>query len=562
MQLRDYQNLAISNIRKSYEAGNKNVLLTLPTGAGKTVIFSEITRLAGLKGANVLILVHRKELIDQAGDKLTKADVKYGIIAAGHKESKSNVQIASVQTLINRLNNPDQYNLIIIDEAHHAVANSWRKIFEFYKKAKRLGVTATPMRMTGAGLGEIFDDLIVGSTIPELVDKGYLAEHEVYAPPNKLNLDKIRTIRGDYSKKEVEDELDKVDIVGDAVENYRRLGQNKPAIAFCISVKHGQYVTNKFKEAGYTAELITGSMNSDDRKTLVDNFKDGKIQILVSIDVVSEGFDVENCYVAILLRPTQSEALYIQQVGRVLRPEPNKVAIVLDHVGNTKRHGFVDDVREFDLHQKAKTKRKGELAPAVETCEVCFAVYRPQPICHVCGHKKEIRKREITYEDGELVKMKKELKLDEGDPLIEKSTGAKLYFYAWDDDQRKTGFQFSLGRKNPKAKCFTPAQFKDFCKQDLYGIHSKHTDYAKKKFTEQFLSLVRLAEVEIDDIAVIRSEQQRRKKLEEWSCKTLKDWMRLAKKRGHNEYWAKKRWEIAKKRKRKENYDDDDLFGF
>ena len=562
MQLRDYQNLAISNVRKSYEAGNKNVLLTLPTGAGKTVIFSEITRLAGLKGASVLILVHRKELIDQAGDKLTKADVKYGIIAAGHKESKSNVQIASVQTLINRLNNPDQYNLIIIDEAHHAVANSWRKIFEFYKKAKRLGVTATPMRMTGAGLGEIFDDLIVGSTIPELVDKGYLAEHEVYAPPNKLNLDKIRTIRGDYSKKEVEDELDKVDIVGDAVENYRRLGQNKPAIAFCISVKHGQYVTNKFKQAGYTAELITGSMKSDDRKTLIDNFKDGKVQILVSIDVVSEGFDVEGCYVAILLRPTQSEALYIQQVGRVLRPEPNKVAIVLDHVGNTKRHGFVDEIREYDLHQKAKTKRKGELAPAVETCEVCFAVYRPQPICPVCGHKKEVRKREITYEDGELVKMKKELKLDEGDPLIEKSTGAKLYFYAWDDDQRKTGFQFSLGRKNPKAKCFTPAQFKDFCKQDLYGIHSKHTDYAKKKFTERFLSLVRLAEVEIDDIAVIRSEQQRRKKEEEWSCKTLKDWIKLAKKRGHNEYWAKKRWELSKKRKRKENYNDDDLFGF
>ena len=538
------------------------MLLTLPTGAGKTVIFSEITKLAGLKGANVLILVHRKELIDQAGDKLTKADVKYGIIAAGHKESKNNVQIASVQTLINRLNNPDRFDLIIIDEAHHAVANSWQKIFKYFNKAIKLGVTATPMRMTGAGLGEIFDNLIVGSTIPELVEQKYLAEHEVYAPPNKLNLDKIRTIRGDYSKKEVEDELDKVDIVGDAVENYRRLGQNKPAIAFCISVKHGQYVTNKFKEAGYTAELITGSMKSDDRKTLIDNFKDRKVQILVSIDVVSEGFDVEGCYVAVLLRPTKSEGLYIQQVGRVLRPEPNKVAIVLDHVGNTKRHGFVDDVREFDLHQKAKTKRKGELAPAVETCEQCFAVYRPQPICPVCGHKKEIKKREITYEDGELVKMRKELMLDQGDPLIEKSTGVKFYFYAWDDDQRKTGFQFSLGRKNPKAKCFTEAQFKDFCKKDLYGIHSKHTDYAKKKFTELFLSLVTLAEVEIDDIAVIRNEQIQRKKQEEWKCKTLKDWYKLAEKRGHKPFWAKKRWEMRRKKKPKNNYDDDKYFNF
>ena len=407
MQLRDYQNSAISNVRKSFQAKYRSVLLTLPTGAGKTVIFSEITRLAGLKGASVLILVHRKELIDQAGDKLTKADVKYGIIAAGRKESKSNVQVASVQTLINRLNNPNQFDLIIIDEAHHAVANSWRKIFDFYKSAVKLGVTATPMRMTGAGLGEIFDDLIVGSTIPELVEQKYLAEHEVYAPPNKLNLDKIRTIRGDYSKKEVEDELDKVDIVGDAVENYRRLGKNKPAIAFCISVKHGQRVTNKFKQAGYTAELITGSMNSDDRKTLIDNFKDGKVQILVSIDVVSEGFDVEGCYVAILLRPTQSEALYIQQVGRVLRPEPNKVAIVLDHVGNTKRHGFVDDIREFDLHQKAKTKRKGELAPSVETCEQCFAVYRPQPICPVCGYQAENRERFIKQEEGELEELKR-----------------------------------------------------------------------------------------------------------------------------------------------------------
>ena len=547
MQLRDYQVEAITNVKKSFLNDAKSVLLTLPTGAGKTVIFSQITKLAKSKGSNVLILVHRKELIDQAGDKLTKANVKYGIIAAGHKPIDSNVQVASVQTLINRLNNVWIPSIIIIDEAHHAVASSWQKVFNHYKDTLKLGVTATPMRMTGAGLGEVFDDLIVGSTIPELVELGHLAKHEVYAPPNKLNLDKIRTIRGDFNKKEVEDELDKVDIVGDAVDNYRKLGQNKPAIAFCISVKHGQYVTNKFKEAGYIAELITGSMKSDDRKTLVDNFKTGKVQILVSIDVVSEGFDVENCSVAILLRPTQSEGLYIQQVGRVLRPEPNKTAIVLDHVGNTKRHGFVDDIREFDLHQKAKSKRKGEIAPAVQTCEQCFAVFKPQPICPVCGHEKVITKREITYEDGELVKMRKQLMLDQGDPLIEKSTGVKFYFYAWDDDQKRVGFQFSLNRKNPKAKCFTEAQFKDFCKKDLYGIHSKHTDYAKKKFIERFLSLITLAEVDIDDIAVIRSEQIQRKKQEEWQCKTQKDWIKLADKRGHNHFWAKKRWELRKK---------------
>ena len=562
MQLRDYQVEAITNVKKSFLNDAKSVLLTLPTGAGKTVIFSQITKLAKSKGSNVLILVHRKELIDQAGDKLTKANVKYGIIAAGHKPIDSNVQVASVQTLINRLNNLWIPSIIIIDEAHHAVASSWQKVFNHYKDTLKLGVTATPMRMTGAGLGEVFDDLIVGSTIPELVELGHLAKHEVYAPPNKLNLDKIRTIRGDFNKKEVEDELDKVDIVGDAVENYRRLGNNKPAIAFCISVKHGQYVTNKFKQAGYTAELITGSMKSDDRNTLVDNFKTGKIQILVSIDVVSEGFDVEGCYVAILLRPTKSEGLYIQQVGRVLRPEPNKTAIVLDHVGNTKRHGFVDDIREFDLHQKAKAKRKGEIAPAVETCEQCFAVYRPQPICPVCGHKKEITKREITYEDGELVKMKRELMLDQGDPLIEKSTGAKLYFYAWSDDTKKVGFRFNLKDRVPYAKCFTEQQWKEFTSDNLHNIFSNDTDYRRKTQTDIFLKLHHLAKIDLDDIAVIRTEQIQRKKQEEWQCKTLKDWYKLAEKRGHKPFWAKKRWEMRRKRKPKNNYDDDKYFNF
>ena len=560
MQLRDYQQVAIDKVRKSFSLSHKSVLLVLPTGAGKTVIFSQITKLAKSKGSNVLILVHRKELIDQAGDKLAKADVKYGIIAAGYEESNNNVQIASVQTLINRLNKPNQYDLIIIDEAHHAVANSWRKIFDFYKSAIKLGVTATPMRMTGAGLGEIFDDLIIASTIPELVEQGYLAEHEVYAPPNNLNLDRIKTIRGDFSQKEVENELNKVDIVGDAVENYKRLGQNKPAIAFCISVKHGQYVTNKFKNAGYTAELISGSMNSDDRKILIDNFKNGKIQILVSINVVSEGFDVEGCYVAILLRPTQSESLYLQQVGRVLRPEHNKVAIVLDHVGNTKRHGFVDEYREFDLHQAAKTKRKGVVAPSLETCQQCFAVYKPQPICPVCGHKREISKKEITYEDGELVKIKKDLLLNEGDPIIEKSTGTRFYFYAWSDDTKKLGFKFNLEDLVPFAKCFTEQQWKEYTSENLHNIFSDDTDYKRKIKTNIFLKSHHLAKININDIAVIRNEQLNRRKKEEWQCKTLKDWYKLAEKRGHKPFWAKKRWEMRrKKRKQRQKYPLDPL---
>ena len=563
MQLRDYQKSAINNIRKSIQNDNKSVLLALPTGAGKTVIFSEITKLAKLKGSNVLILVHRKELIDQASNKLKKNKVNHGIIASGYEPKSSNVQVASVQTLIRRLNDNWQPNLIILDEAHHAVARSWRKILDFYKNTIKLGVTATPMRMTGAGLGEVFDDLIVGTSIPELVDKKFLAPHEVYAPPNKLNLDKIRTIKGDFAQKEVENEFDRVDIVGDAVQNYKKLADNKPAIAFCISVKHGKYVTNKFKQAGYKAELITGDMSRTDRDNLTNRFKKGKLQILVSIDVVSEGFDVENCSCAILLRPTQSEALYIQQVGRVLRPEPNKTAIVLDHVGNTKRHGFVDDIRHYDLNQKAKTKRKGEVAPQVETCEVCFAVYKPQASCPVCGHVREIKKREIIYKEGELVKMKKNLNLQTGDPIIEISTGAKLYFFSYSDDYNKTQFKLFAKPRNTFAQCFYETQWKEFKLLGLDGI------YTKTHAVKQFLKLTKLAEVELNDIRVDFDLRTKIKKQEEAQCKTLDDWYKLAKKRGHNPYWAKKRWELRKYRKgRKINKklkgetDNQDYFNF
>ena len=153
--------------------------------------------------------------------------------------------------------------------------------------------------------------------------------------------------------------LNKVDIIGDAVKNYKRLAENRQAIAFCISDKHGQFVTQKFKDAGYTAEIRTVEMNTKARDDLVKRFSNNKLLILVSVDVISEGFNIPACGVAILLRPTASEALYLQQVGRVLRPKEDKVAIVLDHVGNTKRHGFVDEERFYTLDQKAKSKRKG-----------------------------------------------------------------------------------------------------------------------------------------------------------------------------------------------------------
>ena len=409
MQLRSYQIKAIDSLRYSFNTkGKKSPLLVMPTGAGKTVVFAAISKAISDNEKNVLILVHRRELIDQASKKLKAIGVNHGVIAAKYKESTNNIQIASVQTLVRRLvKNTFNPNYIIIDEAHHAAAGSWRKIIEHFKDAYKIGCTATPIRLDGRGLADYFDDLVKGPGVAKLIKDKYLAPYKVFAPPLKINLDRVKTLGGDYQKKELEKQIDTVDIIGDAVQQYKKHADGLPAIAFCISIKHATDVCNKFKDAGYKAAIVHGEMKVDDRDKAIKGLGNGKIQILTSVDVISEGTDVPDVSAAILLRPTKSEGLYLQQVGRVLRPKEGKTAIILDHVNSTRTHGFVDDIREWSLHSQKKKKKKGEVAPHVETCKKCFATYKPQPTCPVCGYEAENRERFIKQEEGELEELKR-----------------------------------------------------------------------------------------------------------------------------------------------------------
>ena len=409
MQLRSYQIKAIDSLRYSFNTkGKKSPLLVMPTGAGKTVVFAAISKAISQNEKNVLILVHRRELIDQASKKLKNIGVNHGVIAAKYESSQNNIQIASVQTLVRRLvTNKFNPHYIIIDEAHHAAAGSWRKIIEHFKDAYKIGCTATPIRLDGRGLADYFDDLVKGPGVAKLIKDKYLAPYKVFAPPLKINLDKVKTLGGDYQKKELEKQIDSADIIGDAVQQYKKHADGLPAIAFCISIKHATDVCNKFKDAGYKAAIVHGEMKVDDRDKAIKGLGNGKIQILTSVDVISEGTDVPDVSAAILLRPTKSEGLYLQQVGRVLRPKPNKTAIILDHVNSTRTHGFVDDKRDWSLHSQKKKKKKGELAPHVETCKKCFATYKPTPICPVCGYEAENRERFIKQEEGELEELRK-----------------------------------------------------------------------------------------------------------------------------------------------------------
>ncbi len=411
MEERRYQVEAIDLLRNHIGAGRRAPLLVMPTGSGKTVIFSEIAKKATKKGNNVLILVHRRELIKQASRKLTDIGVEHGVIAAGFKPSKKTINVASVQTLVRRLEKIVwKPNLIIIDEAHHACAGSWDKILKHWPDAIKLGVTATPMRLDGRGLADYFDQIVLGPLIPALVKDKYLAPHRVFAPPFRADLSKIKTRGGDYAKDQLSQVMidEAATIMGDAVEQYRKHANGLPAIAFCVDVRHANFVTDRFNKAGYRAALITGTMKMDDRDQVIDDLTTGKIQILVSIDVVSEGFDLPLVSACILLRPTKSLGLYMQQVGRILRPQPGKTAIVLDHVRNTVTHGFIDETRDWDLNSKRK-KNRGEAAPGVTVCEVCFAVYPSiERTCPVCGHERPSKKKELNFMAGDLVELKRE----------------------------------------------------------------------------------------------------------------------------------------------------------
>jgi superfamily II DNA or RNA helicase len=408
MQLRSYQDRAIDDLRLAYQSGANAPLLVLPTGGGKTCIIAAISANAAARDRHVLILVHRRELIHQTSSKLAWVGLEHGVIAAGIPPSDHAVQIASVQTLARRLSGLDwRPTLIIIDEAHHATAGQWARILDHWPDAYRLGVTATPCRLDGCGLRGTFDTMVLGPSVADLIFTGYLSPARIYAPPVVADLQGIRSRGGDYANDQAAAAMDRPTVTGDAIAHYQLLAPGQQAIAFCCNVAHAVSVCDAFKTAGIGAELLLG--NTPDREQVVAAFAAHRIRVLVTVDVVSEGFDVPAASCAILLRPTQSLGLYLQQVGRVLRPAPGKEhAVILDHVGNVTRHGFPDDPRDWSLDDRMR-RSKGTPAPSVRTCPECFAAFKPAPICPVCGAGcVPIRSRVIREMAGELRELKRE----------------------------------------------------------------------------------------------------------------------------------------------------------
>jgi superfamily II DNA or RNA helicase len=410
--LRPYQEKAVSAVRKAYQQDKKAPLLVAPTGSGKTVVFCYIAASASLRKKRVLILVHRIELLRQTSTALAGFGVGHGLINPKYNSDLSqHVQVASVQTLIRRLAKIHPPDVIITDECHHATSPTTRKILDYFPAARILGVTATPCRTDGAGLGVnaggIFDELIYGPTVKELIRLGYLVAPVVYTAKKAIDLINVKIRQGDYDRSELSDLLNKRHITGQAIAHYKQLCDGEPAVVFCSDVKHAQDVAEDFNAAGYMAASVDGTMDDADRSRILAGLADGTIQVVTSADLISEGTDIPAIGCAILLRPTKSTGLYIQQVGRALRPSPGKTkAIILDHVGNVLRHGMPDEDREWSLEgAEKKTKGSGEAQISVSICKSCYAAYLPQPSCPYCGHIEPAKERAPEVVSGELVEM-------------------------------------------------------------------------------------------------------------------------------------------------------------
>lgn len=428
MELRPYQTQAVEDVRAAF-AGHRSVLLVSPVGSGKTQIFSYIAKGVQEKSRRVLILAHRRELVAQITRALASWGVDHGVIEAGsNRIPRQSVLVGNVFSVVKRLDKIEPPDLIIGDEAHHfsASANTtFSKVEKAFKTARLLGVTATPVRTNAGGLGDTFSSLVLGPSVAELQALGFLSETRVYAP-SKPDLTGVHRRMGDYVQSELDIAMNKPKLTGSAVKHYLKLCPGVPALAFCVSVAHSKAVADEFNAAGVPAASVDGAMYGPLRDDNLRGLADGRIKVITSCDLISEGFDSPSVGCAILLRPTQSLGLFIQQVGRAVRPSPGKeYTTILDHANATAVHGFLEDEREWTL-DATPPKKSGDKPPAVRTCPECFAAHRPAPVCPRCQYVYPIQSRQVDQVDGELALITdpKRIKMDE---LLSEPARAKEY---------------------------------------------------------------------------------------------------------------------------------------
>lgn len=383
VELRQYQT---DGIRKIFEAWDpqrsnlRNVLFQMPTGTGKTTVFAEIVRKAHAKNKHVLIVVHRTELVEQIAERLKHFGVSVGIISADYPpDDEKEVQVATIQTL-NRRKNP-KAEIVIIDECHHSKAATYKELWSIYPEARFLGVTATPVRINGEGFDDLYDTLISIGSLSYFIEHGHLAKvkHLVCGIPD---VSKVKQRMKEYDLQMLKNVMLDNTLMANLVSSYQKHASGKKTIVFAVDIEHSQNIVLRYLDAGIPAAHVDANTPKKERQSILDKFRSGEILVLSNVDIVSEGFDVPDCEAVQLARPTKSLVLYLQQVGRCMRPSPGKeFGLVLDNAGVWLEHGLSYIDREWTLEGVDKSKKatvtQGKLVAADEEGEI-REITRPQ----------------------------------------------------------------------------------------------------------------------------------------------------------------------------------------
>jgi DNA repair protein RadD len=412
IDLRPYQIDVVERVEQALGTAARP-LLVAPTGSGKTVIAAEIINRAVAKYKTVLFLAHRREIIMQTSAKLTANGVRHGIIMAGvEPRPMESVQVASIDTLHVRgvrskaMPLPPA-DLLVFDEAHRARGRTREQLIALYPNAALLGMTATPCRGDGRGLGNIFDTMIECPQVADLIVGGFLVRSRVYAPVDP-DLRGVRTQQGDYVVGQLERRMNTDALVGDIVEHWLKYGERRRTVCFAVGVEHSVHIRNEFLQADVRAEHLDGSTSISEREAILARLASGETEVVTNCMVLTEGWDMPAVGCCILARPTKQMGLYRQMVGRVLRPDDGKPdAVILDHSGAVYRHGLPEERVEWTLAvdrravTPAQQKRERGAAPKLRECPSCKAVMAAPP-CGACGWQPQPRARAIDFEDGEL----------------------------------------------------------------------------------------------------------------------------------------------------------------
>ena len=412
--LRPYQSVAVESTHQSFHEGYKKTLLCMPTGSGKTTVVAHLIEDYLSQNLKILFVAHRRELVDQAHNRLAQHGIDAGLILPGYEMNGHKVNIASVQTLVRR--EIPQVDILIVDECHHSMAGSFLRIIGkcIDKGSKVLGLTATPFRLDGKPLGLIFDDLLVPTTVRELIDDGYLVQPRYFSASIKEDFGELHYLAGEYKSEELFKKFDRKALYDGLIRNYVEFGGGK-GLVFNVNIEHSIKTRDAFREAGFTCEHIDHTTRN--RGEIEKAFRSNQVEILCNVGLYGEGYDLPHLDTTMINTKTMSYVNFAQWIGRSLRPSEGKEhGIVIDQGNNIYEHGFIED--EIDYNFIHKYKKKGDRIAPIKLCPQCqSALHASVMKCGFCGYvypKKEMELKDAVFEEiKESPKVCKKAKLPE-----------------------------------------------------------------------------------------------------------------------------------------------------